>query len=103
MVVLPGRGDARILSSVIPANAVARAEASLFNGSRHKRLIAESSLQGASIPLQSSVSMALTGGRSSARIWYIPDGRSFMMEIVVGVLLLAWVVLVLLGTGVEAW
>jgi hypothetical protein len=26
-----------------------------------------------------------------------------MVEVVVGVLLLAWVVLVLLGTGVEAW
>jgi hypothetical protein len=26
-----------------------------------------------------------------------------MMEVVIGVLLLAWVVLVLLGTGVEGW
>jgi hypothetical protein len=85
------------------AEEVDRAEASLFNGPRHKRLKAESSLRGASIPLQSAVTKALTGDRSSARIWYIPEGRSYMMEIVVGVLLLAWVVLVLLGTSVEAW
>jgi hypothetical protein len=53
--------------------------------------------------MQSAVSMALTGGGAFVSIWYIPDGRSLMMEVVVGVLLLAWVVLVLLGTGVEAW
>jgi hypothetical protein len=47
--------------------------------------------------------MALTGGGWFVRVWYIPDGRSCVVEVVVGVLLLAWVVLVLLGTGVEGW
>jgi hypothetical protein len=77
--------------------------ASYQRSAKIKWLTADSSLRRGAIPMQSAVSMALTGGGSFVSIWYIPDGRSSMMEIVVGVLLLAWVVLVLLGTGVEAW
>ena len=43
----------------------------------------------------------------SVNVWYIPIGldqkEDIMTEVLVGVGLLFWVILVLLGTGVEEW
>jgi hypothetical protein len=49
--------------------------------------------------------MLLDTRTSLVSIWYIPVSlkEGVMMEVLVGVGLMFWVVVVLLGTGVEGW